>query len=76
MKKSGLKIDERYKSETAHITFTRFVNPLNDNRKLAGKINEDRNKSIDEITIRKIELVEHDWYNKKAHKKVFKTFEI
>jgi len=76
MKNKELRIDERYKSETAHITFTRFVNPLTDNKIFGNKLYEDKNKPIDEITIRKIELVEHDWYNKLAHKKVLEKFEI
>ena len=76
MKNKVLKIDERYKSETAHITFTRFVNPLLDNYRLVNKIKDDKYRSIDEIVIRKIELVEHDWYNKLLHRKVLETFEI
>jgi hypothetical protein len=76
MNNKGLKIDERYKSETAHITFTRFVNPLHDSKRLVNKIYEDKNKTIEEIKINKIELVEHDWYNKFAHKKVLETFII
>jgi hypothetical protein len=76
MNKNGLKIDERYKSETAHITFTRFVNPLADNKRLVKKILIDKKREIGEIRINKIELVEHDWYNKLINKKVLETFKI
>ena len=76
MNKNGLKIDERYKSETAHITFTRFVNPLANNKIFINKILVDKNREIGEITINKIELVEHDWYNKLINKKVLETFKI
>lgn len=74
MNKKRIEIDERYKSETAHVTFLRFVNQINNNNKFIKKLWENRNKEIGKIDISKIELVEHDWYNKLLRKRVLSTF--
>ena len=76
MDKRGLKIDERYKSETAHVTFMRFRNRISDINRFYNRIIENKDKKIEEINLRKIELVEHDWYNTEINKRVISTFNI
>lgn len=74
--KKGLQIDERYKSETAHVTFMRFKNRISDVNRFYNKIMEIKDNKVEEINLRKIELVEHDWYNTEINKRVISTFNI
>ena len=74
MKKFGLKNNERYESESAHITFCRFMNKLKNPEKLIEIIDRNRDYEIGKEKVEQIELVEHDWYNKKLKKRIIKIF--
>jgi hypothetical protein len=76
MDKQRLRIDERYKSETAHVTFMRFKNRINDINRFYNKIIEIKDIKVEELELRKIELVEHDWYNTESNKRIISTFNI
>ena len=74
MNKKGLNIDERYKSETAHVTFMRFKNEISNIDDFYNTIANKRNEIIEDINLSKIELVEHDWYNTESNKRIISTF--
>ena len=76
MSNKGLKIDERYKSETAHVTFMRFKNEISNIDDFYNTIANKRNEIIEDINLSKIELVEHDWYNTESNKRIISTFNI
>jgi len=76
MNKKGLKIDERYKSETAHVTFMRFKNEISNIDEFYNTIANKKDEIIEEINLSKIELVEHDWYNSESNKRIISTFNI
>ena len=76
MNKKGLNIDERYKSETAHVTFMRFKNEISNIDNFYNIIIKKKNEIIEEINLKRIELVEHDWYNTESNKRIISTFNI
>lgn len=59
----GLPNDERYESESAHITFTRFRAGLEAPAALRSAIDALSELDMGEEPVTKLELVEHDWYN-------------
>jgi 2'-5' RNA ligase len=73
---SGIRNDERYASESAHITFMRFAGKLAKAKELCGFINENRDTDLGMETIREIELVEHDWYNHESTKRIIERFSL
>ena len=72
----NLKNDERYKSESSHITFLRFMKKIKDTRKFVNFINNNRITNIGKEKVKDIELVEHDWYNKKESKRVINKYQL
>lgn len=76
LEESGIRNDERYESESAHITFTRFVDRLSNAKGLRGFIDDNRDTDLGLETIREIELVEHDWYNHESTKRIIERFSI
>ena len=59
LKENGIRNDERYESESAHITFMRFMNQFLRAEKLCGFINQNREMKIGIQKVEEIELVEH-----------------
>ena len=76
LKKNGIKNDERYESESAHITFVRFMNQFLRAEELCRFINENREMEIGIQKVEEIELVEHDWYNHESNKRIIDKIEI
>jgi 2'-5' RNA ligase len=74
MEHYGIINNERYISESAHITFCRFKKTLNNHERLMRFIDEYREYDMGKEKINHIELVEHDWYNKETNKRVIKAF--
>ena len=74
MKEIGLKNNERYESESAHITFCRFREKLKNPEKFLHLIDENRKYEIGKERVNRIELVEHDWYNKESKKRILRCF--
>ncbi len=70
LKKNGIRNDERYASESAHITFARFADRLSKPEKLCTFIDENRETKIGRVKVTEIELVEHDWYNRVSTKRI------
>lgn len=70
----GLSNDERYESSSAHVTFSRFCSPLQDPAGVVNLIDACRDLHLGTGKVAIMELVEHDWYNSKATKRVIATF--
>ncbi len=70
LKKRGIQNDERYKSESSHVTFLRFMNRLSNPTELCRYIQSHRSFEIGTEMVREFEVVEHDWYNKAENKRV------
>jgi len=70
LKKNGIRNDERYASESAHITFARFADRLCRPEGLCKFINDNRETEIGLAQVTEVELVEHDWYNRASTKRV------
>ena len=69
LEKNGIRNDERYRSETAHITFCRFRKELNNPKKLVKELDRYREYVFGRESVEYIELVEHDWYNRGERRK-------
>jgi len=72
----GVKNDERYKSESAHVTFCRFKSPLKNPDKLVSLIAGNRDYYIGNEEVTEIQLVEHDWYNKQEKRRIINTYKL
>lgn len=59
-------IDARYKLETAHVTVTRFKNPLENPASFVQKLNEYRDFSFGCSQVDNVELVFNDWYQRSS----------
>jgi len=70
MRLRGLANDERYASESAHVTFTRFRGSLADPAALCAAIGELRESELGEAAATRLELVEHDWYNSAGTRRI------
>lgn len=66
MEAEGLMNEERYRSESAHMTFMRFRKELARPDALCAFVGENRELRIGRERVAALELVEHDWYNRKA----------
>lgn len=62
--------DERYRSESAHVTWTRFTRKIQKPREYCHMIDAHTETEIGEEVVREIELVEHDWYNSLEKKRI------
>jgi hypothetical protein len=72
----NLNNDERYESQSAHITFLRFINNIANPNSTVEMINRLKDYSFGEMKVGSIDLVEHDWYNLKEKKRIIKHFEL
>jgi 2'-5' RNA ligase len=66
--------DERYKSESAHITFCRFKYPVNEPNALFSLIRYFQYYELGTIKVKRIDLVEHNWYNSENSRRLIKSF--
>lgn len=69
----GMANDERYESESAHVTFMRFMGILADPGSLCGALKELEEFDLGAEKVTELELVEHDWYNTRVTKRVIGT---
>jgi 2'-5' RNA ligase len=61
----NIDLKERYQSISAHSTIIRFKSRLKHNRELLALLREYRDFPIGKFQVRKLELVIHDWYNRR-----------
>jgi len=73
---AGLRNDERYESESAHVTFTRFKNRLEDPITFYTFIEASKMTYLGEESVNQVELVEHDWYNSTPTKRVIARIQL
>jgi hypothetical protein len=66
----GFRNDERYESSSAHVTFCRFRSLLPDPAGFVRLIDACRDLYLGTEDVACMELVEHDWYNSQASKRV------
>ena len=66
----GLQNDERYASESAHVTFMRFQSRLAYPALLVEAIAKHSEMEIGQLQVSRMELVEHDWYNSCGTKRI------
>jgi hypothetical protein len=70
MRDRGLMIDERYESSSAHASFVRFRRSLLDPEAFAAAIEASRELELGGREIAQVDLVEHDWYNSAASRRL------
>lgn len=70
LNRHGIKNDERYESQSAHITFCRFQREVKNIKAFLQFLQEYRSYDFGTETVAHWELVEHDWYNLKKKKMV------
>jgi hypothetical protein len=70
LKERGIRNDERYESESAHVTFTRFRAALRNPPLFRETIEASRSFDLGDEEVSSLELVEHDWYNLLQRKRV------
>lgn len=68
--KAGIENDERYRSRSAHCTFMRFRAMLRFPERFAEKIEAWGERDFASERVTAAELVEHDWYNSQASKRI------
>jgi hypothetical protein len=66
--------DERYESSSAHISFARFRRRPSDPAALCGLIEASGEMDLGTLKIGAVELVEYDWYNSAASRRVLERF--
>ncbi|HUW42169.1 MAG TPA: Gfo/Idh/MocA family oxidoreductase [Rectinemataceae bacterium] len=76
MEDAGLANDERYRSESAHLTFARFISPLASPGGLREFIDGNRETEIGRERVDALELVEHDWYDRRATRRIIGRVEL
>jgi 2'-5' RNA ligase len=70
----NIDLKERYQSISAHSTIIRFTSRLKHNRELLALLREYRDFPIGKFQVRELELVIHDWYNRR--REVIGRFEL
>lgn len=76
LKQRGVRNDERYESQSAHITFCRFQNRLKNSAEFVRFLHNYRQFEFGTETITHLELVEHDWYNLKRKKRIIQDIRL
>jgi hypothetical protein len=71
-----IKNDERYESESAHITFTRFRSSLKNPLIFCETMEKNMEVDLGEEEITNLELVEHDWYNSSHTKRIIDGIQL
>ncbi len=73
MAERGLPNDERYESRSAHVTFLRFARQLAEPARFVETMDRHRETPLGTVRVERMELVEHDWYNAAATKRLIAT---
>jgi hypothetical protein len=76
MRDRGLPLRERYESESAHVTFCRFLRPLADMRRLEDFIDRHGEMEYGTLSLGGMELVESDWHNRRAARRALKSYAL
>jgi 2'-5' RNA ligase len=72
----GITNDERYESQSAHITFCRFQKKVKNKEAFLTFLDEYRHFEFGSETVTHLEIVEHDWYNLKSKKRTIQNIPL
>jgi hypothetical protein len=72
----GLANDERYRSESSHMTFCRFRGALRDPEMLLDFVDEFADADLGSLEAESLDLLEHDWYNSSKSRRIIKSFRL
>ncbi len=72
----GFKLNERYKTESAHATILRFREKLRNPRVFADCIQELQSRDFGILQVQKIQFVLHDWYNSRQKTKILSEYAL
>ena len=65
--KNGLVLDERYATFSGHATVARFKKNLIHPQEFLSEINNFHNVEFGDFQTSEVDLVIHDWYNRRSH---------
>ncbi|MDM8266555.1 2'-5' RNA ligase family protein [Limosilactobacillus pontis] len=65
--RADLPVQERYATQSGHVTVARFARPLPDSDAVIKLVDADRALSFGDFTSTRADLVVHDWYNHRVH---------
>ncbi len=74
MRERGLALDERYESRSAHACFCRFREGPRRPLELCRLVEASRDTVIGQLRVGRVELVEHDWFNRAGTKRIVRFF--
>lgn len=60
---AGLALEERYQTQSGHVTVARFAQPLRDPAAVVKLVDAERSLPCGDFTSHRVDLVIHDWYN-------------
>ena len=63
LNKNNLKLEERYKTISSHITIARIKNKLNNSEKLIEFVEKNKNNYFGKMKVESLELCFHNWYD-------------
>ena len=63
LEKNKLKLEERYKTISSHITIARIKNKLNNPEKLIELVEKNKNYYFGKMKVESLELCFHNWYD-------------
>lgn len=73
---SKIKNDERYISESAHITFARFKDKLKNPAAFCEFVERNKEYEFGEEEVTILKLVEHDWYNSENSRRLIGVIKL
>jgi 2'-5' RNA ligase len=76
LKDDGLPNMERYQSMSVHSTFMRFTKKIDNAQSFSSELELRREVELGIETVKRIVLVEHDWYNRKNLNRTIKEYEL
>jgi 2'-5' RNA ligase len=69
-------VDRRYRLETAHMTIARFRTPLRISERFVALLERARHRSFGKTQIRRVSLVQNDWYLTRQILKTLKSYRL
>lgn len=69
-------IDHRYTIQTAHVTAVRLQEKIKNRNAFVAKIKENRHQQFGKFTVKSLDLVYNDWYQKAEHVRLLHRFDL
>jgi len=67
---------ERYESKTAHVSFMTYREKLSDTSRFLNMAQGTKDVFLGDFWVNRMELVEHDWYNRQQNRKTIQEYEF